>query len=264
MALEKSVGRSVELVVRTIHSQDVCPLGSSLQVVPTYLTGNLLVSLSQDDMARETLASQVIREFFEKEPGFELTGVEYGVTQTEKGIVVAYVDSMRRIAGTEISAAEAMLQERLGDPALRLLMRVNAAYLQSGSGRVRTEWTNPNEAGDERSEQLPEIEAVLHAAVKTSLKLWPLGTQFRWTGQRWRALIEVAGPRTITTEDVRLIQESLPDKWQASVEVLLWSKGDFIATRDGYTTYERLTDSLLGQRGEWLHEMFNSELSTQL
>jgi uncharacterized hydrophobic protein (TIGR00271 family) len=260
-ALEESAGSSVDLVVRTIRSRDVCPLGSSLQVVRPNMDGNFLVATSEDDVARETLAAQVIRETFEQEPGFELTRVEYGANLASEGIVVAYVNAMRRFGRDEIGTVEDLLQERLDDPTLRFLMRVNAASLQGRSGPIVTEWTNLGEAGTMQVARLPEIEAALQSAVKQSIDLIHLYTHFHWEDGRWRALVEITGPRLVTVEDVEQVQSALPEEYREEVEVLLWRRSDFVATADGYTTYNRLTDPLIGQRRKRLYELFHTEVA---
>lgn len=258
-ALEESVGNSVALVVRTIRSRDVCPLGSSLQVVRPNMDGNFLEATPDDDVARESLASQVIREVFEQEPGFELTRVEYGVSSADKSFVVAYVNAIRRFSRDEIGIVEDLLQVRLDDPTLRFLVRVNAASLQERSGPLHMEWTNIGEAGQLRVARLPEIEASLHSAVEQTLNMIPLHTHFNWVEGRWRALVEVTGPHLLTIEDLEQVQSVITEEYQDEVEVLLWRRSDFVATAKGYTTYDRLTDPFLGQRRKRLQELFHTD-----
>jgi len=257
-ALAESVGSPVDLVVRTIRSRDVSALSSSLQAASPNLDRKILVDSSESDMARETLTSQVLREVFEQEPGFELTRVEYGRALSGSGIVVAYVNAIRRFTQKEIGNVEVLLRQRLEDPYLHFLVRVNAASLQGSGGIVLTEWTNTSEAGSLQVARLPGIEAALEAAVSSSLDLVPIRTYFNWTDGRWRALVEVMGPHPVTTEDVSLVQSSLPEDYREIVEVLLWRRSDFIATSTGYTTYELLTDPLIVHRRKIIEKLFRS------
>lgn len=259
-SLEDLLGDSVNLVVRTIRSRDVCALGHSLQAVPRDMNGNFLIETTDDDAARETLVSQVIRECYEEEPGFELTRVEYGMSSANEGMVVAYVNAIRRFGREEIGLVEELLRKRLRDPTLHFLVRVNSASLQERRGPILTEWTSIAEAGPSRVARLPEIEAALHSAVEQSFELIPLHTHFNWFDGRWRVLVEVTGPGLVTQEDVELVQEAVSKKFQDEVEVLLWKRSDFIATRDGYTTYDKLTDPLIEQRRRKLQELFRTEL----
>jgi hypothetical protein len=203
----------------------------------------------------------VIREYFEQEPGFELTRVEYGTSPAKQGLVVAYVNAIRRLGSDEIGTVEALLQERLGDPSLHFLVRVDSSSLQECRGPVLSEWTQIAEAGPARVARLPELEATLHAAVEQSLELIPLHTHFNWAEGRWRALVEVTGPRFVTKQDVEVLQNVISAKCQDEVEVLLWRRSDFVATVDGYTTYDRLTNPLLGQRRKKLYELFHTEFA---
>ena len=256
--LQEALGQSVDLVVRTIRSRDVCALGSSLQAVPPDMNGNLLIATSDKDTARETLASQVIREFFEQEPGFELTRTEYGTIPGNQGLVVAYVDAIRRLGRDEIGMVEALLQDRLRDPRLHFLVRVNTASLQQRRGQVLTEWTQIAAAGPERVAHIAELEAKLHAAVEQTLKLTPLNTHFNWVEGRWRALIEVTGPRFVTNQDVEILQTAIAGEHADEIEILLWRRSEMVVTASEYTTYERLTDPLLGHRQKKFHELFRT------
>ena len=96
--LEAAVSLPVDLVVRTMRSRDVSPLGSSLQVVQPDLNGHFLRSVASSNTSRETLASQVIREFYHEEPAFEITRVDYGGSEGEPSVIVAYVNAIRRFS----------------------------------------------------------------------------------------------------------------------------------------------------------------------
>ena len=106
--------------------------------------------------------------------------------------------------------------------------------------------------------RLPEIEVALQSAVGRSLGLIHLHTHFNWMDGRWRALVEVTGPRLVTQEDVEQVRSALPEETRKEVEVLLWRRSNFVATEDGYTTYDRLTDPLIGQRRKRLYELFHT------
>ena len=235
-------------------------MGSSLQVVRQSLDGNFLVATSDDDASRESLASQVIREAFEEEPGFELTRVEYGNHPGDLSVVVAYVNALRRFSRDEITSVESLLKDRFRDPNLHFLIRVDSASLQHREGRILTEWTNVAEAGPLQTARLPEIEFALNSAVSEKLQLSPVQTHFNWMGEKWKALVEVIGPREITSQDVEMVQGAIPEDLQQVVEVLLWRRRDFVASAEGYMTYDQLTEPLIRQRSKKLHELFRTEI----
>ncbi|MEM9656765.1 MAG: DUF389 domain-containing protein [Planctomycetota bacterium] len=257
-ALAESLGIPAELVVRTIRSRDVSPLGSSLQVVRPYRDGDLLMKASVDDTAREALSAQVLREVFENEPGFELTRIEYGVSAEDVGVVVAYVNAIRRLEAQEIGFVEELLRQRLDDPSLRFLIRVNASNLRERSGPIRLEWTNVAAAGAREIARLPAIETALNQMIEEDLGMIPLYMHFNWMDERWRVLVEVAGPHLVTTDDVAKVQSELATSHAEAVEVLIWQRNEYVAMTEGYTTYASLTEPLIGQRRNRLYELFRT------
>ena len=257
-AIGEAIGRPVDLVVRTMRSRDVSPLGSSLQAMPPDFNGNFLETVSLDDVSRETLASQVIREFFEQEPGFELTRIEYGETKWGHGVVVAYVNSIRRFRRDEIGIVENLLRNRLREPNLHFLFRVDSERLVGVGGAVLSEWTNVNSADPDHVAQIPELTAVLQSIVEESLQLIPLQTHFNWMDGRWQALVEVTGPREVTVDDANYVQRNLPENFRDHVDILIWRRSNYVATTSGYTTYDQLTDPLIEERRQKLYELFRT------
>ncbi|WDI41994.1 DUF389 domain-containing protein [Bremerella sp. P1] len=254
--LESALGEPVDLVVRTIRSRDVCALGASLQVVHPNLDGDFLVEMSDDFEARESLASQVVREFFEDEPGFELTRIEYGISNNHEGVIVAYANSIRRLSKQEFGALESVLQERFNDPALHLFVSMNVASLQGRDGPQLVEWSNVQSAAPERAGELPGIREAIRIAVKHETNNEPIRMHFNWTGDHWRALVEVFGGEGLSPSAVAKIRSELPEQLAQRVELLIWRKSDFVVTEEGYSDYDTLVDSDLLQRSEQLRGLF--------
>jgi uncharacterized hydrophobic protein (TIGR00271 family) len=257
-ALESSTGESVDMVVRTVRSRDVCSLGSSLQAVRPNLDGVFLVEKANDFEARESLASQVVREFFENEPGFELTRVEYGISHEGESAIVAYTNAIRLLTQSEVLKLEAKLQERFEDPNLHFFVRVNSSRLRGREGTILVEWSNVRSAGPERIQRLPEIEKAIRSAVKLIPDASPLRVHFNWSDDRWRALIEVIGADRLTTSNVAQVREALPKEFAEQIEILLWRRNDFIVTENGYSDYEQLVEPEIEQRSQQLRDLFRT------
>lgn len=257
-ALASTLDTPVNLVVRTVYSQDVSAVGSSLQVVRPDLNGDFLVSAPQSFGAMESLASQVLLEAFDGEPGIELTRVEYGESDLNKGIVVAYLNSLRQLRRDEIADIEQRLQLRFGDPSLHFYARVDSSALQDRNGPVRVEWSNVLDAGAEEAERLPLLTAAIQSTVEETLGLTPFNTDFRWRDGRWHALVEVFGHKQIGATELASVQQALPESCRDSVELLIWQRRDVVVTQEGFTTYDRLTAPLLQEQSKSLRRLFRS------
>jgi hypothetical protein len=242
------------LVVRSVRSRDVCALGSSLQAVRPNLDGTFLVKPANDFEDRELLASQVIREKFEREPGFELTRIEYG-NRSGTGVVVAYVDAIRNITAYEIRNLELALRERLNDPELRFYMRTSAADLRDGSGSLHVEWTNQIEAPEDQRARVPELKPLVLQAVSEQEDLEAIEAHFNWIEGRWRVLVEVIGPGEVSPERIAAIEDAISEP----IELLFWRRADYITTKEGYTTFDSLVAPGLPERIQKLNELFESQ-----
>lgn len=263
-SLQTSLDTPVDLVVRTLLAKDVTPTGSSLMVTTPDLDGSFL---TQRDLAdgvegKEALAEQVIREYFESEPGFELTNVEYGTAASGSGLVLAYINSIRALRGAEIAALESRLQQRLDSSGLMLLMRVNSARLQFSRGPVLGEWTSWRGVPPSEIAELGELETLICGTVARTLDVIPTHVHFNISQGRNRALVEVVGPNPVSPEDVKKAQEQLNQVTSKAIELSFWYRSEFIASSVGYTTYEALTAPESERRGEFLREIFDSEVAT--
>ncbi|EMI19819.1 membrane protein containing DUF389 [Rhodopirellula maiorica SM1] len=258
-ALQDSLSLPVELVVRTIRSQDVSPVGTSLQVVRPNLDGQFLVPAPESFAGKEAFASQVLREIFEREPGVELTRLEYGRSSLNESVVVAYVDALRRLRPNEIKSIEQQLQTRFDDPSLRFFARVNSTALQDSEGVVRVEWSNVSEAGPEEIIRLPDLRATIQATVEKTLDVIAIHTHFNCRDGHWQALVEVIGAREIRNEDFAMVQQALPESCPEDLEILIWLRHDYVVTQGGLTTYDRITDPYIQEQSRRFREWFQTE-----
>ncbi|MEM8678963.1 MAG: DUF389 domain-containing protein [Planctomycetota bacterium] len=263
-AIETRLEQPVDLVVRTVRSRDVCGVGKSWQVVRPNLNGLLLVSTAEDFVGREMLASQVLREAFEQEPGFELTRVEYGLSPEQESVVVAYVNTIRRLSQQEVIDLEQRLQARLEDPALHFFVRVNTAPLLGRDGPIRVEWNRRLEAGEARMAELPRIEEVILAEVARQSSCIPLRVHFNWSGERWRALVEVLGVGPMTPETVARLREAVAETLASPIDLSVWRHGDYVITEEGYSDYGTLVEPQMEEQSDRLRGLFQTGIIPKL
>jgi len=260
-ALEDALDVPVDLVVRTILSKDVTPVGSTLHATAPDLDGGFLTDRAVGPEAKEAWAEQIIRQHFDNEPGFELTNVDIGKTARGEGLLVAYVNTIRRLAKSEIVSLEDELRSRFADPALKLFLRVNSAHLEFSKGPVLVEWTSWRDAADSEIVQISEYEQRIRSIVSESLKVLPIHVHFKLDDDVNRVLIEVVGPRPVSPEDAVKIQSQLAQEFGTPFEAHLWYRNEFVVNSGGYTTYEDLTSPDLRDRSHQLREMFQLEFA---
>ena len=262
--LESTLDRPVDLVVRTVLAKDVSALGSQLAVSRMDLDGSFLTEGTTDDQSREDLAEQVIRENFQDEPGFSLTKVEYGVGSRQQGMVVAYMDSMRRLAPDEIRFIQHKLRERFEDPLLDFYAQVNTTQLEHSDGPVRIEWTSHRNASEEELSRLPGYDQEIRNSITERTRALPLFVHFNFQTEPPHALVEVVGPEAITPEQVEQITTDVVKAIRTELTLSLWYRNQYVVGTDGYTTYDELTADELGTRTQILRELFHSTVSDEV
>ena len=80
--------------------------------------------------------------------------------------------------------------------------------------------------------------------------------------ERKRVLVEVVGPNPVSPDDVQLAQQQLNSTLNESVELNFWYKSEYVATSQGYTTYQELAAPGATERGRHLRKVFASELTS--
>jgi hypothetical protein len=143
---------------------------------------------------------------------------------------------------------------------MHFYIRVNAAPLLGRDGPIRVEWTNIRDAGPDRAAKLPEIEQAIRHAVAAALDREPLRVHFRWSGERWRALVEIIGVNGITPESVTQIHQALPEEITKEVEILVWRRSDFVVTESGFTDYDTLVEPYMSRQTEQLRGLFRTHV----
>ena len=260
--LEEALEMPVDLVVRTVMAKDVTPRGSRLQVKRPDFDGKFLATRPEGTEAKEAMVEQVIREYFEGEPGFELTNVEYGAASKGEGLVLAYIDTLRRLASSEIDELQNVLRGRLGDEKLEFFVRVDTSQLESNRGPVRVEWTLWQGATEAEIEQIPEWDEKIRTATADTTELLPLHVHYNFHRDRLRLLVEVAGPSTVDPLAAKTLQDRLTQELGKPIELNLWCHNDFVVNAEGYTTFEALSNPELKSRSRILRELFGSEVAS--
>ena len=255
-SIGESLQRPVDLVVRTVVAKDVTPRGSSLQVTRLQADGSFLSKRADDQESREGLAEQVIRESFEYEPGFELTNVDVGRSSDNTALVLAYVNTIRRLTAREIGLVEEELQRRLKDPGLMLVLRVNASELEYRGGPIRVEWTKWRGVETADIAEMPAIQNTIREIIEELVDVIPLYVHLNVDEKRQAVLAEVVGPSPVTPADALLVQKRLSKEFNMPIEFHFLYRNEFVVNADGYTTYHRISDPERDDRTRQLRAMF--------
>ena len=259
-AVSKATGHLVELMVRSTVARDTVATGSFTASQRPDFNGVFFRSELTDHERRQRLVMQVLLEQFEGEPGFRLVDVDIGKYQN-RAIVVAMISTIRTLHRDEILRTQTVLQDRLEDGDLALVIRSVEASLTNAGGPILLGWTNRRGAvvEDEDEIGLAMVERLVQAEVQKLPNVFPVAVHFNLDEEVWQVLVEVVGPHPITPEQVAAVQTVVNQEEEQAVRVNIWHRGDAVTTTDGYTTYEEFTKTTADERMRSLRAVFADE-----
>ena len=172
------------------------------------------------------------------------------------GIVIAYVNSLRRLAQAEIAGTEDALRKRLGDPQLHFFVRVDSAKLENRNGTVLVEWVDFSQASQAELDRLPEYEEVVKRVISETTALLTLQVHFKLRNDRRSALAEVVGPTPVSMEDVRRCEERIREELDDGFDLHMLYRNEYVVGTSDYTTYDDLIDAGFEKRITRIRELF--------
>ncbi len=248
----------VDLVVRTTLARDVSAFGSQLRVGQPDIHGAFLTRVSEGAGAKELLAAQVVREFFEGSSGFEMTNIEYGIGHRGDSFILAHIDSLTTPTPDDIHQLERMLQHRLEEPRLTLALRRSPARIDSSHGPFLTEWTDWSKATPADYLNLSAYEETIRQTVSGMIDAIPLDVHFRFADEALHVLTEVAGPTPVNSDDVKRVEAAIHEALSRPVQLSFWYRNEFIVNADRYTTYQAIARPGLAEQNRALQAIFGS------
>jgi len=191
------------------------------------------------------LAEQALRELTRQAPDFKLHSIDLVERPTGR-VVIAVVTGDRQPFPSGVQQVEQWLQDRLGDPNVRLIVRLIQTEDFSKKGkrlvadeayfRVMSEeeaqWQARLEQHAKRAlEQLPHVSVVSLHAVKHP--------------ESWHVRAEVVGPQAPSPADIDTVQQTLQGVMEQPVEVVVWARSDVVVTNQRYLSHEAYTEAAI-------------------
>jgi uncharacterized hydrophobic protein (TIGR00271 family) len=253
--LTRDLGKPTELIVRTMVAEDVHAVGSRLKAGRMDLNGVFFSNELSPRERKKRLARQVLLEQLNPEDGFQLEDLEYG--ESPKGtLVFATIKAIRPPQTHEVRALENLLRERLDDPELALVLRCSTATLIERDGPLLVEWTNYGGERNREPETVKGLKQLIRNEFKKLPNTFPLAVHFNIEDDRWRALVEVAGPRPVSPGEVTIVQQAISESAPHPVDLSVWHRADVVVTSNGYAAFDEFTRPMLEKRIESLPGIF--------
>jgi len=256
--LSRRLERPINLIVRTTIARDMSAVGSTNQVVHQNLDGNFMNPKISEKEIYIKSAEQVLWEELASRADFRLLTVDYGRTQRGK-IILATIQGFRPPQEEEIRHVEHLIQERVKDPTLSLMVRFTPSILLDRYGQSLYGWSFAGAITPEKEKLAQEIQSAVNQVFRTDYPdLHPVRLHHNLFGGKWKVLVEATGTGTLSIEDRMQIEKKVSEKVAHPVQVSIWSRMETVITDGGQIPLETFVGTSLNQIQEaYLKEWAN-------
>ena len=234
--IAKTLGIPTELVVRNSLSKDVSATGSTSAVTDPTLDGDFITDNLNADMVSLHLADQGLWEIFAKKPQTRLLNVDIEHIEGDT-VILASVQSQRDLVPAEIKQIEEVLQRRLANPKLRLVIRCQVTTDMTSNGRILygSSHFGPQPKG------VDVVDREMRKALKSLGGFHATNLDAIWTGKHWSVRAEIYGPRVITPKEVAAAQKHVASRVGKPVKLNALSKSELLVMDNRSLAQEEFT-----------------------
>ena len=232
--LSQRLGEPVRLFIRSAVTADVSATGSA-NIRPYFsLNGRVTEARLSPAMRILQQAEQVAREVAATRPDLVLKDIE--LVQLRSGpVIVIAIEGPHPPTSDEVARFEAPMRERLGEPALRVVMRQALSKDVTSKGRILFGDAHFGTATTEEGEQRAAVERTVRAAVEELPNMFAPAVDAVRKGEGWLVRAEIVGPRVPTPAEVRVIERGTAKSLGESVTLSVWARTELKVTGEGYT-----------------------------
>jgi uncharacterized hydrophobic protein (TIGR00271 family) len=240
-ALFRRLKKPINLIVRTTIASDMSATGSTRQVVGQNLNGVFMnATISDREMVLKS-AEQVIREKLAYRPDYIFVNVDYGQTPRGK-VILASVEGISPPTEEEVRNVEHLIQERVQDPTLSLMVRFTPSILFDYG------WSFLGEITPEKEKLARDIQAAVKEVFRTHYPdVYPVKLYYNLFENKWRILVEATGTGTLAFNDRIRIEKMVTEKVAHPVEISIWFRMETVMTEGGQIPFQDFIQTNLKQ-----------------
>jgi uncharacterized hydrophobic protein (TIGR00271 family) len=232
-ALGEALREPVRLFMRCALTKDVTATGSTTLRPYLSLNGKVATAPISPDMRMLQQAEQVAREVVASRPNVQFRDARLVRFATGPVLVVS-IESSRAPTAERIARFESMLRERIGDPTVRVVLRVSESMDVTSKGRVLFGEAHFPTASEEQASGQRTVED----SVRESLEKLPdtfvtaIDAVRRPSG--WAVRAEVVAPRVLAPADVHAVEERASKAVEEAVTLTVRARAEVLVTARDY------------------------------
>jgi hypothetical protein len=249
-ALFRRLEKPINLIVRTTIARDMSAVGSTSQVVEQNLDGHFInTEATEKEMVLKD-AEQVLWEQLASRPDFRFVNVDYGRTPRGK-VILAAIEGLRPPSAGEIRHVEHLIQERVQDPALSLMVRFTPSILLDRYGQGLYGWSFSGEITPEKEKLAWDIRAAVNQVFHAHYPdVHPVRLYYNLLGDKWKVLVEATGTGTLSFKDRSRIEKLVAEKVAHPVQTSIWFRVETVLTEGGQIPFQTFIQNNLNQLEE--------------
>jgi uncharacterized hydrophobic protein (TIGR00271 family) len=242
-ALSRHVGEPVRLFVRCSLTKDVTATGATTLLTGRNLDGKFTTEALAPEAQILQSAEQLARELLIDFPEVTLNDIEL-VTLPTGPVVIVSVQMPRTPLPAGMQRLEKLLQERVGDPRARLVIRVINSVDISSKGRILLGQAHFGEQSAEEAALQETLEQAAQAGIEQIPNLFVMTIDAAKSEAGWGIRAEVVGPRVPSPAEVHALETTLQKLAGQPVTVSLWARTEVVVTGQRYTSVKEYAETV--------------------
>jgi len=247
--LSCSLSSRANLIVRCQISKDISSTGSTSCVVSRNLDGEFISEDLDPKVKRIQLSEQALRELLEEYRGthMDLDSIDI-VDLPNESILVAAVQGSRHITPLEVSRFEKVIQDRLDDKKLRLLIRSDDLTDISSKGRILYGRAHFGHLSEKEMRMCEQLEGAVAKRIEAFEDMFIPNVDAEKRGGTWHVLAEVVGTRVLTPAEVSLVEKQVSEWMGEDIRLHVWFRTELIVDNGQFMSVEGFTKKEIEKR----------------
>ena len=241
-SFESKIDKPIELIVRSMISNDISATGSTNSIIDQNLNGFFLNKELSADQVLIRNAEQIRLEQLSHWPKMRLVNTEF--IEIDRGpTILATVTGFRLLTDHEIKALENKIRESLDDQSVNLIIRMLETTISDRNGQMLYGWIYYENVTEAKKKEVRELDTKVRAKFVNYPKLFVINVHKAFEGEKMNALVEAVGTEPITPEEIGQMEIELSNEMGRDIKLNMWYKSEAIISSHGYEAFENYNEA---------------------
>ena len=226
-----------ELIIRNTTARDVSALGSFSQVAAQNLDGFFISKNPRPNVIKTKTVDTLLHNYLAEWIGFDLLDV--GLLNMPDGpVAVATISGFTPPSRQRIADIERLMQDKLEDPALQLVIRFIKTDLRNRNGPIYLEWNSLQKLSGDHILAAEKAQKIIQSEFDENPHLFLITINFTANDDLLGIFLELTGTTFISHEKVAELEQRVTQAVSRPVSIHAWFKSEAVISASGYQSYE--------------------------